>query len=72
MMLELGGNAPFIVFADADFDEAIAGTVAAKLGNSCQVCISPTRLYVHDAIYDRFVDALADRIGKIAVGDGMR
>ncbi len=72
MTLELGGNAPFIVFDDADLDEALAGAVAAKLRNSGQVCISPNRFYVHDAIYDRFVAALAERVGKIEVGDGMR
>ncbi len=72
MTLELGGNAPFIVFDDADFDAAVAGAVAAKLRNSGQVCISPNRFYVHDAIYDRFVAALAERVGRIGVGDGMR
>jgi succinate-semialdehyde dehydrogenase / glutarate-semialdehyde dehydrogenase len=72
MTLELGGNAPFIVFDDADFDAALAGIVAAKLRNSGQVCISPNRIYVHDAIHDRFVAALAERVAKIEVGDGMR
>ncbi|WP_010163421.1 NAD-dependent succinate-semialdehyde dehydrogenase [Sphingomonas sp. PAMC 26617] len=72
MTLELGGNAPFVVFADADFDEAVAGAVLAKLRNSGQVCISPNRFYVHDAIYDRFVAALAERVSKIEVGNGMR
>ncbi|MFZ3485723.1 NAD-dependent succinate-semialdehyde dehydrogenase [Sphingomonas sp. 3-13AW] len=72
MTLELGGNAPFIVFDDADFDEAVAGAVAAKLRNSGQVCISPNRFYVQDAIYDRFVAALAERVGAIEVGYGMR
>ncbi|MCZ7010061.1 aldehyde dehydrogenase family protein, partial [Salmonella enterica] len=52
MTLELGGNAPFIVFDDADFDQAITGLVAAKLRNSGQVCISPNRIYVQDGIYD--------------------
>ena len=72
MTLELGGNAPFIVFDDADFEQALAGAVAAKLRNSGQVCISPNRFYVHDAIHDRFVEALAERVGKIEVGNGMR
>lgn len=72
MTLELGGNAPFIVFDDADFDEAVAGAVAAKLRNSGQVCISPNRFYVQDAIYDRFVAAIAEKVGAIEVGDGMR
>ena len=72
MTLELGGNAPFIVFDDADFDEAVAGAVAAKLRNSGQVCISPNRFYVQDAIYDRFVAAIAEKVWGIEVGDGMR
>ncbi|MBE7209962.1 MAG: NAD-dependent succinate-semialdehyde dehydrogenase [Gluconacetobacter diazotrophicus] len=72
MTLELGGNAPFIVFDDADLDQAVAGAVAAKLRNSGQVCISPNRFYVHDAIHDRFVEALAERVGRIEVGNGMR
>ncbi|HUD90292.1 aldehyde dehydrogenase family protein, partial [Sphingobium sp.] len=72
MTLELGGNAPFIIFDDADFEDAIAGAVAAKLRNSGQVCISPNRFYVHDSIYDRFVETLAERVGRIEVGDGMR
>ncbi len=72
MTLELGGNAPFVVFEDADFDAAVAGAVLAKLRNSGQVCISPNRFYVHDAIYDRFVAALAERVSKIEVGNGMR
>lgn len=72
MTLELGGNAPFVVFEDADFHEAVAGAVLAKLRNSGQVCISPNRFYVHDAIYDRFVAALAERVSKIEVGNGMR
>ena len=72
MTLELGGNAPFIVFDDAKFDEALAGIVAAKLRNSGQVCISPNRIYVQDSIYDRFVAALAERVAMLEVGDGMR
>ena len=72
MTLELGGNAPFIVFDDAEFDEALAGIVAAKLRNSGQVCISPNRIYVQDSIYDRFVAALAERVAMLEVGDGMR
>ena len=72
MTLELGGNAPFIVFDDADFDAAVAGIVAAKLRNSGQVCISPNRVYVQNGIYDRFVEALKEQVSDIPVGDGMR
>ncbi|WP_136067887.1 NAD-dependent succinate-semialdehyde dehydrogenase [Modicisalibacter radicis] len=72
MTLELGGNAPFIVFDDADLEAAVEGAVGAKLRNSGQVCISPNRFYVHDAIHDRFVEALAERVSRIEVGEGMR
>ncbi|WP_106419546.1 NAD-dependent succinate-semialdehyde dehydrogenase [Salinicola tamaricis] len=72
MTLELGGNAPFIVFDDADLEAALEGAVGAKLRNSGQVCISPNRFYVHDAIHDRFIEALAERVSRVEVGDGMR
>ncbi|NRB55984.1 MAG: NAD-dependent succinate-semialdehyde dehydrogenase [Salinicola sp.] len=72
MTLELGGNAPFIVFDDADMEAAVEGAVGAKLRNSGQVCISPNRFYVHEAIHDRFVEALAERVSQIEVGEGMR
>ncbi|MDN7497386.1 NAD-dependent succinate-semialdehyde dehydrogenase [Burkholderia gladioli] len=72
MTLELGGNAPFIVFDDADFDGAVAGLVAAKLRNSGQVCISPNRIYVHERIHDRFVAALAEKVATIRVDQGMQ
>nr|WP_314543138.1 NAD-dependent succinate-semialdehyde dehydrogenase [uncultured Massilia sp.] len=72
MTLELGGNAPFIVFDDADVDDALAGLVAAKLRNSGQVCISPNRVYVHAAIHDRFVAALADKVAAIRVDQGLQ
>lgn len=72
MTLELGGNAPFIVFDDAHFDDAVAGVVAAKLRNSGQVCISPNRIYVQDEIYDRFVTAVVDAVAKLKVDEGMR
>jgi len=72
MTLELGGNAPFIVFDDATLEQAAAGLVAAKLRNSGQVCISPNRIYVHDGIYDRFVQEVAERVARIPVDQGMR
>jgi len=72
MTLELGGNAPFIVFDDADFDEAVAGLVAAKLRNSGQVCISPNRIYVQDGVYDRFVAALTEKVSKVRVDQGLQ
>jgi succinate-semialdehyde dehydrogenase/glutarate-semialdehyde dehydrogenase len=72
MTLELGGNAPFIVFDDADIEDAVAGLVAAKLRNAGQVCISPNRIYVHAAIYERFVAVLAERVAAIRVDQGMQ
>ncbi|WP_040239502.1 NAD-dependent succinate-semialdehyde dehydrogenase [Chromohalobacter japonicus] len=72
MTLELGGNAPFIVFDDADIEAAIEGAVGAKLRNSGQVCISPNRFYVHTSIHDRFVEKLAERVSRIEVSEGMR
>lgn len=72
MTLELGGNAPFIVFDDASFDEAVNGLVAAKLRNSGQVCISPNRIYVQDGIHDRFVAAVAERVARIRVDQGLQ
>lgn len=72
MTLELGGNAPFIVFEDASFEEAVAGIVAAKLRNSGQVCISPNRIYVQDAIHDRFVAAVSEKVAAIRVDQGLQ
>jgi succinate-semialdehyde dehydrogenase/glutarate-semialdehyde dehydrogenase len=72
MTLELGGNAPFIVFDDADVDDAVAGLVAAKLRNSGQVCISPNRIYVQAGIHDRFVAALAEKVAAIRVDQGLQ
>lgn len=72
MTLELGGNAPFVVFDDAHFDDAVAGIVAAKLRNSGQVCISPNRVFVHDGIYDRFVAAVTEKVASIRVDQGMQ
>jgi succinate-semialdehyde dehydrogenase / glutarate-semialdehyde dehydrogenase len=72
MTLELGGNAPFIVFDDANFDDAVAGIVAAKLRNSGQVCISPNRIFVQDGIHDRFVSAVAEKVAKLRVDQGLQ
>jgi succinate-semialdehyde dehydrogenase / glutarate-semialdehyde dehydrogenase len=72
MTLELGGNAPFIVFDDANFDDAVAGIVAAKLRNSGQVCISPNRIFVQEGVHDRFVAAVAEKVAKIRVDQGLQ
>jgi succinate-semialdehyde dehydrogenase/glutarate-semialdehyde dehydrogenase len=72
MTLELGGNAPFIVFNDVDIDDAVTGLVSAKLRNSGQVCISPNRIYVHASIHDRFVAALTEKVAAIPVDQGLQ
>ncbi len=68
--LELGGNAPFIVFDDADLDEAVAGAVTCKFRNSGQTCISANRLLVQDGIYDDFLAAFGERVAGLKVADG--
>jgi len=68
--MELGGNAPFIVFDDADLDRAVAGTVAAKLRNGGQSCIAANRFYVQDGIADDFVEAFSEQMGAITLGPG--
>jgi succinate-semialdehyde dehydrogenase/glutarate-semialdehyde dehydrogenase len=71
LSLELGGNAPFIVFADADLDAAVAGTIASKYRNTGQTCVCANRLLVQDSIYDEFVGKLSAAVGKLRVGDGL-
>ncbi|WP_321957337.1 NADP-dependent succinate-semialdehyde dehydrogenase [Paraburkholderia bannensis] len=68
--LELGGNAPFIVFDDADLDAAVAGAIASKYRNSGQTCVCTNRFYVHDAVYDAFAAKLRDAVEKLKVGLG--
>jgi succinate-semialdehyde dehydrogenase/glutarate-semialdehyde dehydrogenase len=68
--LELGGNAPFIVFDDADVDAAVSGAMAAKFRNAGQVCVSPNRLFVQEGIHDEFVAKLTARVGKLRTGRG--
>jgi succinate-semialdehyde dehydrogenase / glutarate-semialdehyde dehydrogenase len=68
--MELGGNAPFIVFDDADLDAAIEGAMIAKMRNIGEACTAANRFYVADALYDRFVDALGQRMGSLKVGRG--
>ena len=69
--LELGGNAPFIVFDDADLDAAVAGALICKFRNSGQTCISANRLLVQDGIYDEFVSHLVAAASKLKVGSGL-
>lgn len=68
--LELGGNAPFIVFDDADLDAAVEGAMASKYRNSGQTCVCANRLYVQDGIYDAFVEKLAAKVAEMKVGNG--
>jgi succinate-semialdehyde dehydrogenase / glutarate-semialdehyde dehydrogenase len=68
--LELGGNAPFIVFDDADLDAAVAGALTCKFRNSGQTCISANRILVQDAVYDEFVARFTDGAGRLTVADG--
>ncbi len=70
LSLELGGNAPFIVFDDADLDAAVEGAVAAKYRNTGQTCVCANRLLVHAAVYERFAERLAARVAALAVGNG--
>jgi succinate-semialdehyde dehydrogenase / glutarate-semialdehyde dehydrogenase len=69
--LELGGNAPFIVFDDADLDEAIAGALVCKFRNSGQTCISANRIFVQAGIYDAFVSRLVEVASSLKVGNGL-
>ena len=68
--MELGGHAPFIVFEDADLDEAVIGAMANKYRNSGQVCVSANRIYVHESIYDEFSNRLAEKSSQLKVADG--
>ncbi|TCL04833.1 NAD-dependent succinate-semialdehyde dehydrogenase [Sodalis ligni] len=69
--LELGGNAPYIVFDDADIDAAVAGAIANKFRNAGQVCVSVNRFYIQAGVYDEFVRRLAEEVAKLKVGNGM-
>lgn len=71
LSLELGGNAPFIVFDDADVDAAVVGAMASKYRNSGQTCVCSNRLYVQAGVYDEFVEKLAAAAAKLKVGSGL-
>jgi len=70
--MELGGHAPFIVFEDADIDEAVTGAMQSKFRNSGQTCICANRIFVHNNIYDEFIKKFTKAVEKIKVGDGLR
>jgi succinate-semialdehyde dehydrogenase/glutarate-semialdehyde dehydrogenase len=69
--LELGGNAPFIVFDDADLDAAVEGALASKYRNAGQTCVCANRLYVQDGVYDAFAEKLMAAVAKLKVGNGL-
>ncbi|TWG79004.1 succinate-semialdehyde dehydrogenase/glutarate-semialdehyde dehydrogenase [Cupriavidus gilardii J11] len=70
LSLELGGNAPFIVFDDADLDAAVEGAIVSKFRNAGQTCVCANRLYVHDRVYDAFAARLVEAVAKLKVGLG--
>lgn len=69
--MELGGNAPFLIFDDADIDRAVEGAIAAKYRNSGQTCVCTNRFFVQDGVYDAFVEKLAAATNKLKVGPGL-
>jgi len=69
--MELGGHAPVLVFEDADLESTLDMAVAAKFRNAGQVCVSPTRFYVHESLHARFVEGFTARVNKIVVGNGL-
>jgi len=72
LSLELGGNAPFIVFEDADLDAAVAGAIASKYRNTGQTCVCANRLLVQGSIYEAFTRKLVEAVSRLRVGDGLK
>jgi succinate-semialdehyde dehydrogenase/glutarate-semialdehyde dehydrogenase len=72
LSLELGGNAPFIVFDDADLDAAVSGCIASKYRNTGQTCVCANRILVHSGVYEVFTQKLMDAVSQLRVGDGLR
>ena len=70
--MELGGNAPFIVFDDADLDAAVAGAMASKYRNTGQTCVCANRIYVQDGVYDAFIEKFKKAVSDLKVGDGLK
>ena len=70
--MELGGNAPFIVFDDADLDAAVEGAMMSKFRNTGQTCVCANRIYVQDKVYDAFVEKLKAAVAKMKIGDGLK
>lgn len=72
LSLELGGNAPFLVFEDADLDAAVEGAMQSKYRNSGQTCVCANRIYVQESIYEEFAEKLCDAVRKLKVGIGIQ
>lgn len=68
---ELGGNAPFIVFEDADIEKAVAGAVGARFYNGGQICVGANRFFVHKSIYKSFADRFVEKLSRLTIGDGL-
>ncbi|WP_144172305.1 MULTISPECIES: NAD-dependent succinate-semialdehyde dehydrogenase [Pseudomonas] len=71
LSLELGGNAPFVVFDDADLEQAVTGIMQSKFRNAGQTCVCANRILVQDGIYERFAQRLVEEVGKLKVGNGL-
>ena len=71
LSLELGGNAPFIVFDDANLDDAVDGAIISKFRNNGQTCVCANRIYVQSGVYDAFAEKLIKRVEAMTVGNGM-
>ncbi|WP_163749058.1 aldehyde dehydrogenase family protein, partial [Proteus mirabilis] len=69
--LELGGNAPFLIFDDADLEAAVAGVMASKFRNGGQTCVCANRIFVQDGVYEAFAGKLASATSKLVLGDGL-
>ncbi|MEN9947108.1 MAG: hypothetical protein RLZZ293_1494 [Pseudomonadota bacterium] len=72
LSLELGGNAPFIVFSDANLDLAVTGAIAAKFRNNGQTCVCVNRFYIHEAVYDEFINKFKSKILALKIGNGCK
>ncbi|TJV03137.1 MAG: aldehyde dehydrogenase family protein, partial [Mesorhizobium sp.] len=70
LSLELGGNAPFIVFDDADLDNAVEGVIVSKFRNGGQTCVCANRILVQEGVYDAFAEKLSQRVTRMKVGAG--
>jgi succinate-semialdehyde dehydrogenase/glutarate-semialdehyde dehydrogenase len=72
LSLELGGHAPYVIFDDADIDQAVDGLIASKFRNAGQTCVCANRAYVQRGVYDRVVEQLAEKVARMSVGNGLR